>query len=83
MAKAEIEIRRTVTITREESARVTVDVPQDILDDPDGDFGLHDWAEAELKITSSELAKATLSNWDHVDEDESSEIDEVINHDEG
>jgi hypothetical protein len=83
MAKTEIEIRRTVTITREESVTVTVDVPQDILDNPDDVFRLDDWVEAQLKITGSELLTATLGNWDQISEDEEIEIDEVINHDEG
>lgn len=75
MPKTQIEILRTVTITRDESVEVEVNVPQDVLDDPDG---LCDWTEQQLKRESSELFKAVHdTGWDVADEDESEEIQEV------
>jgi hypothetical protein len=77
MPKTEIEILRTVNVRREESITVTVDAPQYVLDDVDE---LHDWAEKQLENRDSELAKACENNWDVQDEDESVEIDEVLDH---
>lgn len=78
MPQAEIEIRRTVTITREESVTVNVDIPQHILDDPDDDFALDDWVEGQLKIPNSDLSEAVQGNWDQGGDDDDYEIDEVI-----
>ena len=78
MPQAEIEIRRTVTITREESVTVTVDVPQSIIDDEDDDCALDDWVEGELKNPNSNVSAAVRGNWDHTDEDEGIEIEEVV-----
>lgn len=77
MPQAEIQIRRTVTITREEDVTVNVDIPQNILDDPDADFAVDDWVEGQLKIHNSALSAAVLGNWDLTDEYEDYEIDEV------
>ena len=71
MPKVEIEIMRTVETRREETATLELDVPQDILDDPHGDFGLLDWVDAQMAITCSDARKAADSaDWDITDEDD-------------
>jgi hypothetical protein len=80
MPKVEIEILRRVTVTRDESAIVELDVPAHILDDPDE---LFDWVEREMGKTDSEVCKATADAWEVTDEDESIEYNEVNNLDEG
>ena len=80
MAKVEIEIVRTVEITREEKVVLELDVPKDILDDPDGDFGLLDWVDTQMKITGSAARNAgDAAGWDIEDEDESIEYSEANN----
>jgi hypothetical protein len=81
MARTELEIRRTVTVETEEIVTVVVDVPQSILDNPDADFGLHDWVEGQLKVAGSDLAKQADDPMNGFVEDEtvSWEIDEVSN----
>lgn len=74
----QIEIKRTVTVTREETVTVDVDVPQSILDNPDDHFGVDDWVEAQLKIPNSDLSEAVQGNWDQDIDDEDYDIDEVI-----
>lgn len=75
MPRVELEIQRTVTIEREETITVEVDVPQDVLDE-EADFDLHDWVENNLKDDTSELAK-TAVDWECADEVESYEITDV------
>ena len=82
MPKVNIEILRTVEITRDERIEVEVDVPAHLLGD-DAEFdALENWADVELKKTDSELTQACVGNWDTDDESESVEINEVINLDE-
>ena len=80
MAKVEIEIFRTVEITREEKVVLELDVPQDILDDPHGDFGLLDWVDGQMKITGSAACTAgDDAAWDIEDESVSIEYSEASN----
>lgn len=79
MPKVEIEILRTVTITRDESVTVEVNIPQRILDNEyDNPGELYDWVERELGKESSALRTATdAAGWDHTGTDEDTEYDEV------
>jgi hypothetical protein len=76
MPMAEIEILRTVEITRDESAILQLDVPQHILDDPDE---LYDWVEEEMNKPDSEVRQAVDAVWETTDENESIEYNEVNN----
>jgi hypothetical protein len=78
MTTVEIEIKREVTITREESVTVEVDIPQEVLDDPDPDV-LFDWVEERMKSpTGSEVSNAaTAAGWENLNEDEDIEYTEV------
>jgi hypothetical protein len=83
MPKINIEILRTVEITRDERIEVEVEVPAHLLGE-DAEFdALENWVDAELKKTDSELTRACVSSWDIDDESESVEINEVTNLDEG
>lgn len=74
MPKREIEILRTVTITREESVIIVVDVPKRVLKDEE----VFEWADVELKKEGTALRTlADAADWDLNDEDESEEIDEI------
>lgn len=58
MPKVEIEIMRTVTVTREESVVVELDVPQSVLDgEHEGvEIGVVDWVDgimAKCEVTAS------------------------------
>lgn len=76
--KANIEILRTVEITRDERIEVEVEVPDRLLAD-DAEFdALENWAEKELKKEDSELSKEVGGNWEVDDETESFSINEVI-----
>lgn len=72
-----IEIKRTVTITREESIEVDVDIPDHILDDEADPDELADWVGAQMKIDDSQLSQATKASWDVLDEDPDYEIEDV------
>ena len=73
MPKIEVEIQRTVTVTREESATIELDVPQHILD---GD--LHDWFERRNGVATSAVHRAVAEvEWEVHDEDETIEYDSV------
>jgi hypothetical protein len=74
MPKVNLEILRTVEITRDERIEVEVDVPGYILADSDA---LYDWVEAGLEKTDSELTQATVGNWEIADESENISYDEV------
>lgn len=81
MPKVELEIMRTVTVTREESVIVEVDVPKRVL--ADGDETCWVIEQLDKNITpkdKSVLLKAIGEmSWDVNDEDESFEIDDVTN----
>lgn len=74
MAKVNLEILRTLEITREERVEVDVDVPADILADP---IKLDEWVEEQLDDAESELSQASVRNWEGSDEREDTTIDEV------
>ena len=74
MPRTEIEIFRTVTVRREEKVAVAVKVPQHILDND----VLHEWVEEQFKNPDSELSKECQASWDVQDEDETVEIEEVV-----
>lgn len=76
MPKVNLEILRTVEITRDERIEVEVEVPASILADPDK---LHEWVEEQLDKTDSDLTQASVNNWEVVDETENPSIDQVIN----
>lgn len=77
MPKANVEICRATTITREENTIVEVNVPKAVLEDADE---LYDWVETQMDLPDSALRKATDdATWDVTDEDESHEIASVEN----
>lgn len=76
MPKVNLEILRTMEITREERIEVEVDVPAKVLGDPDK---LHEWVEEQLGKVDSDLTQACVGNWEAADEDEDVTIDQVIN----
>lgn len=76
MSKVNLEILRTMEITREERIEVEVDVPDRVLGDP---VELHEWVEAQLDKTDSALTQACVGNWEVSDETENPSIDQVIN----
>lgn len=78
MPQTEIEIKRTVTITRDEEATITVDVPQDVLDGDHEGFELTDWVEGQMKIRNSEVSVAVSGNWVQDIDDEDYEIHEAV-----
>lgn len=82
MPKVNIEILRTVEITRDERVEVEVEVPAHLLGDDAAFDALETWADEELKKEDSELTRATTGNWDTDDESESVTINEVVNLDE-
>jgi hypothetical protein len=83
MPKIEVEILRTVTITREESATVELNVPKSVIDDGEE----LDWIDQIMEKRSEErkagekaVVKALAdADWDVNDEDESTEYDEANN----
>jgi hypothetical protein len=77
MPKVEIEVRRTVETTREESIIVEVDVPSHILDLAD-DEELHDWVVQQSKYKSSEVTRAFTGAWDVLDNRDDVTYDEVM-----
>jgi len=84
MATINIEILRTVEVTRDERIEVEVDVPAHLLAE-DAEFdALENWVDAELKKADSELTRACVGNWETDNEDpENVTINEVTNLDEG
>lgn len=82
MPKVELEILRTVTITREESIIVEVDVPAEELGE-DGD--LLGWVDQQMDTTVTEVSDSVLRAaigeelWAVNDEDETYEYDDVTN----
>lgn len=83
MPKVNIEILRTVEVTRDERIEVEVEVPAHLLGDNAAFDALESWVDEELKKEDSELTRATAGNWETDDETESVEINEVTNLDEG
>lgn len=78
MPKVRLEIKATRTITYEESVEVEADVPQLMLDNPDGD-NLHDWVEGQLKDPESALLAASNAvGWVKVEVDDEWELEEVV-----
>lgn len=76
MPKVNLEILRTMEITREERIEVEVDVPDRVLGDP---VELHEWVEEQLDKVDSDLTQACVGNWEVADETENPSIDQVIN----
>lgn len=82
MPVVELEILRTVTITREESIIVEVDVPAEELGE-DGD--LLGWVDQQMDTTVTEVSDSVLRAaigeelWAVNDEDETYEYDDVTN----
>lgn len=76
MPKVNLEILRTMEITRDERIEVEVDVPAKVLGDPDK---LHEWVEEQLDKVDSDLTQACVGNWEVADATENSSIDEVVN----
>lgn len=79
MPRIEIEIRGERIITVDEVINVVVDVPQDILDGDNPDYGLQDWVETQLAIAGSPLSEAANDDVNVTVEDETTdfEISEV------
>lgn len=81
MPKVEVEILRTVTITREENVTVELNVPQQVLND--GDVvgwvdRLTEGSEDKLSAKDKALRAAiTGAEWEVSDEDESIEYNEA------
>ena len=81
MPKVQVEILRTVTVTREESAIVELNVPKSVIDD----CGELDWIDQIMEKRPEDrtggeksVAKAlTDADWDVSDEDESTEYNEA------
>lgn len=74
MPKVEIEILRTVTVTRDENAVVELDVPKRVLDDGDVVSWLDEIMEKDAdSLTPKEKAvyeAVTGAEWDVADEQE-------------
>ncbi len=68
MPEIEVEIFRTVEITRDESCTVTVDVPQRVIDEDE----LHYWIVEKLEAVAPNDVKKAVNNtgWEVDDEDE-------------
>lgn len=81
MPKVNIEILRTVEVTRDERVEVEVEVPARLLGDDAAFDALENWVDEELK-KDGELLRATTGNWETDDETESFTINEVTNLDE-
>lgn len=81
MPKVEIEIMRTVTVTREESAVVELDVPKRVIDEGDVVSWVDDIMEKPYEsMTSGETAvhaAVTGAEWDPSDEGEEIEYNEA------
>ncbi len=81
MPEIEIEIQRTVTITREESVVVTVDVPTRVTDNEEVLDWVDDIMEKSVEsMTAKEKAvyeTVTGAAWDPSDEDETIEYHEA------
>ncbi len=82
MPKVEIEILRTVTITREESAVVELNVPKRVLDDEEVLSWVDEIMDKDDDGTLTATDKAvyetvTTAEWDPSDEDESIEYNEA------
>lgn len=76
MPKAEVEILRTVTITREESLVIELNIPKAVLEDGEE----LDWIDQQLEEWETATAKALkAAAWDVTDEDESHEYNEATN----
>jgi len=82
MPKVEIEILRTVRITRKESAVVELDVPKQVLDDEE----VLGWVDEIMEkdddgtLTATDRAvyeAVTGAEWDASDEDESIEYNDA------
>lgn len=76
MPKIEVEIFRTVTVTREESLIIELNIPKAVLEDGEE----LDWIEQQLEDQESETATAKAlkaADWDVSDEDESIEYNEA------
>ncbi len=74
MPKVNVEILRTVTITREENVVVELVVPKRVLDDEDVISWVDEQVEAQNATVTELLDKA---EWDVADEDESIEYNEA------
>lgn len=79
MPKVNLEILRTVEISRDERIEVEVEVPEHLLGEDADLYALENWVEEELKKTGSDLTQACVGNWDLDDETETVEINEVTN----
>lgn len=81
MPKVDIEIIRTLTITREESVSVELDVPKRILDEEEVVSWIDEIMEkGEDSLTDEEKAvrkELTEADWDVTDEDEAAEYNEA------
>lgn len=83
MPKIEVEILRTVTITREENVTLELNVPKTVIDDG----GELDWVDQVMEkqlhdMTPTEKAAhraLTAAEWDIADEDHSVQYDEANN----
>ncbi len=74
MPKVNVEILRTVTITREENVVVEMNIPKHILDEDDVLGWIDSKVEAQDKTVTELLDKA---EWETADEDESIEYNEA------
>lgn len=83
MPKIEVEILRTVTITREENTTLELNVPKSFIDDGEELDWIDQVMEKALQdMTPMEKAAhraLTTAEWDVADEDESIEYDEANN----
>lgn len=79
MPRTEIEIQAERVTTETEVINVVVDVPQDILDGDNPDYGLQDWVETQMAIAGSPLSEAVNNDVNVTVEDEevTFEISEV------
>ncbi len=83
MPSIEVEILRTVTVTREENTTVELNVPKTVIDDGEELDWIDQVMEKDLRdMTPMEKAAhraLTGAEWDIADEDESVQYDEVNN----
>lgn len=82
MPKVEIEIMRTVTVTREESVVIELDVPKRVLDDEEVDSWVDNLMDRDDDKALIGREKANYqavkdAEWDVNDEDESIQYDEA------
>ena len=81
MPKIEVEILRTVTVTREENVIAELDVPKRVLDDGDVVGWIDEIMEKNYESMSPKEkavhAEITCAEWDVADEDESVEYNEA------